>query len=337
MSKISGYAALEAKGLLQPFSYESGDLVAHDVEVTISHCGICYSDIHLIDNDWGSSIYPFVPGHEIVGTISGVGSQVNHLQVGNRVGIGWQRSACLECEYCMAGNENLCATQQAICGGNHGGFSDRIRTDSRFVFLLPDGLPSSVAAPLLCGGATVFAPLRRYGVNAKSKVGVIGIGGLGHMALLFLKALGCEVTAFSSSELKREETTNMGAHHFVNSILPKDIVKHAGTFDLLISTVHARIDCISYVQTLKPNGVFCFVGSPGLIQIPAGLLISKQRTICGSDIANRSDIMEMLKFADRYKIHPLIETAPMREVNQGIARLRLNQVRYRIVLESNSF
>lgn len=336
MNKILGYAALEAKSALANFSYEPTELGPYGVEVQISHCGICYSDVHLIDNDWGRSIYPFVPGHEIVGTVLDVGSQVSHLQIGNRVGIGWQRSACLVCEYCLAGNENLCETQQAICIGNHGGFADRIRTDSRFVFLLPDNIPSAVAAPLLCGGATVFAPMRRYGVNAKSKVGVIGIGGLGHMALLFLKAFGCEVTAFSSSESKRKEALSMGAHHFVSSILAKDIVKHACQFDFLLSTVHARIDWVSFIQTLKPGGVLCLVGAPpGLIQIPPGLLVGKQRTICGSDIANRADIMQMLEFVNLHKINPLIETAPMRDVNQGIARLRENEVRYRMVLESD--
>lgn len=335
MNKITGHAALEAKSQLHPFSYEAKNLGSHDVEVSITHCGICYSDIHLIDNDWGRSTYPFVPGHEIVGIVSGIGSQVTHLQVGNRVGIGWQRSACLECEFCQRGNENLCETQQAICVGNHGGFSDRIRTDSRFVFLLPDSMPSAIAAPLLCGGATVFAPMRRYGVNAKSKVGVIGIGGLGHMALLFLKALGCEITAFSSSESKREEAKSMGAHHFVSSTSPKDIIKQANQFDFLLSTVHGRIDWVSFIQTLKPNGVLCLVGAPpGLIQLPAGLLVGKQRTVCGSDIANRHDIMAMLEFSDFNKVSPLIETAPMHQVNQGITRLRENQVRYRMVLEN---
>jgi uncharacterized zinc-type alcohol dehydrogenase-like protein len=333
--KISAHAALQAKTPLEPFSYEAAPLGPHDVEVEISHCGICYSDIHLIDNDWGRSTYPFVPGHEIVGTVASLGSAVTQLKQGQRVGIGWQRSACLACEFCLQGNENLCAKQEAICVGHHGGFGDRIRTDSRFVFALPDGLSSAATAPLLCGGATVYAPLRRFGVNAKSKVGVIGIGGLGHMALLFLKALGCEVTAFSSSESKKDEVIRMGANHFVNSTSPKEVLKQANQFDLLLSTVHARVDWVSYIQTLKPNGTLCLVGAPpGLIQLPPGLLVSAQRSVSGSDIANRSDIVEMLQFADRHKIAPQIETAPMKNVNEGISRLRANQVRYRMVMEN---
>lgn len=331
--KISAFASLEPKGPLQSFSYDAAALAAHDVEITISHCGICYSDIHLIDDDWNRSQYPFVPGHEIVGTVAAIGKDVTDLRPGQRVGVGWQRSACLDCEFCAQGNENLCPRQQAICVGHHGGFADRIRTDSRFVFALPDELPSEAAAPLLCGGATVFAPLDRFGVNKRSKVGVIGIGGLGHMALLFLKAFGCEVTAFSSSESKREEVLKMGAHHFVPSTQPREILQQANRFDILLSTVHARIDWISYIQTLKPNGVLCLVGAPpGFMQFPAGLLIAAQRTVCGSDIANRATIVKMLEFAAKHRIFPQVETAPMSQVNLGIERLRANQVRYRMVM-----
>ena len=333
--KISAYVSNEAKSPLQAFSYEAKDLGANDVEIEISHCGICYSDIHLIDNDWNRSQYPFVPGHEIVGKITAVGAAVSEFMIGSRVGVGWQRSACMVCDYCRQGDENLCAAQTAICVGHHGGFADRIRTDSRFVFALPAGLASAHAAPLLCGGATVFAPLHRFEVNARSKVGVIGIGGLGHMALLFLKAYGCEVTALSSSESKRDEAMKMGAQHFVSSTSPREIMKQASRFDLLLSTVHAKMDWVGLIQTLKPNGVFCLVGAPpGFIQIPAAQLISSQRAVCGSDIANRKTIIEMLAFANRHQIQPQIETAPMADVNFGIDRLRANQVRYRMVLEN---
>ena len=334
--KISAFASHEPKSLLKSFSYEAAELGPQDAEIAISHCGICHSDIHLIDNDWGRSKYPFVPGHEIVGSVVSIGGGVSHLKVGQRVGIGWQRSSCLKCEHCLEGNENLCAAQEAICVGHHGGFSDRIRTDSRFVFPLPDGLSSASTAPLLCGGATVFAPIRRFGVSKKSRVGVIGIGGLGHMALIFLKAFGCEVTAFSSSESKREETLRLGAHHFVSSTNPREVMTKANQFDLLLSTVNARLDWVTYLQTVKPNGVLCLVGAPpGLLQISPGQLVSAQKMVCGSDIANRATIVEMLQFADRHHISPQIETAPMSEVNQGIERLRKNQVRYRMVMENS--
>jgi uncharacterized zinc-type alcohol dehydrogenase-like protein len=334
--KISALASNEPKSPLQPFAYEAAQLGPHDVEIAITHCGICFSDVHLLDNDWKRTTYPFVPGHEIVGTVTAKGPD-SALEIGNRVGVGWQRSSCLKCEYCLSGDENLCATQEAICVGHHGGFADRIRTDGRFAFAIPEALSSATTAPLLCGGATVYAPMKRFGVNAKSKVGVIGIGGLGHMALHFLRAFGCETTAFSSSEGKREETLALGVRHFVASTQPKEILSRSGTLDLLLSTVHARVDWVSYVQTLKPNGVLCLVGAPpGLIQIPATLLVTAQRAVVGSDIANRATIVEMLQFAARHGIRPQIETAPMAQANEGIARLRANQVRYRMVLENGA-
>ncbi|MGZ3688078.1 MAG: NAD(P)-dependent alcohol dehydrogenase, partial [Bdellovibrionota bacterium] len=225
--KINAYAALGPKSALSPFTYEPGNLGAFDVEIAISHCGICFSDVHLLDDDWKRTTFPFVPGHEIVGTVTALGNAVKDLKKGQRVGVGWQRGACLECDFCLEGNDNLCLKQTAICVGHHGGFADRIRTDSRFAFALPESLPSAATAPLLCGGATVFAPISRFGVGPKSKVGVIGIGGLGHMALLFLKALGCEITAFSTSESKRAEALRMGAHDFVSSTNPKEIMKQA--------------------------------------------------------------------------------------------------------------
>src|SRR5262249_6260772 len=217
MTTFSGWAATVAKEPLKPFSWEPADLGPHEVEIAVSHCGICHSDLHLIDNGWNISVYPFVPGHEIVGHVTAVGSAAGHLAVGQRVGVGWQRSACLACELCLDRHDNLCPHQTATCVGHHGGFAPRIRTDGRYAFPIPDGLDSAAAAPLLCGGATVYAPLRRHHIDATSSVGVIGIGGLGHIALLMLRAFGCEITAFSTSESKRAEAMAMGAHHFVSS------------------------------------------------------------------------------------------------------------------------
>jgi uncharacterized zinc-type alcohol dehydrogenase-like protein len=248
--------------------------------------------------------------------------------------VGWQRSACLTCELCLNRHDNLCPRKQATCVGHHGGLADRIRTDSRFVFPIPDGLDSAAAAPLLCGGVTVFSPLRRFGVSATSHVGVIGIGGLGHMALLFLRAFGCRITAFSSSADKREEALRMGAHHFACSTDARDVRQHAGSLDLLISTVHARLDWITYLQALRPNGVLCLVASPpGILQIPPAALLG-QKSICYSEIGGRAAITEMLAFAARREVAPAVEVLPMTEVNAAIGKLRQNQVRYRMVLEN---
>jgi len=335
MTTIVAHAAFEAGGPLRPLSYTPAPLGPHAVEIEISHCGLCHSDIHLIDDSWNRSAYPLVPGHEVVGTIAAKGASVAHLHEGDRVGMGWQRSACLECDLCRRGQENLCALQEATCIRHHGGLAGRIRADSRFVFPIPDGLPSAAAAPLLCGGVTVYAPLRRHGVDATKSVGVIGIGGLGHIALRMLRAFGCEVTAFSSSADKRDEALAMGADHFASSTDPRQIRQHLGRLDLLLSTVHARLDWTTYLQVLRPNGVLCLLGlPPGILQIPASVLVTGQRAIVGSDIGGRSVIAEMLRFAARHRITPEVQTLPMSEVNTAIDRLRRNQVRYRIVLEA---
>jgi uncharacterized zinc-type alcohol dehydrogenase-like protein len=331
---ISAFAALAAKEALVPHAYEPAPLGPFGVEIQISHCGICHSDLHLIDNDWSVSEYPLVPGHEIVGRVTAVGAE-STLGVGQRVGVGWQRSACLDCELCRANKENLCLQQQATCVRHHGGFAERIRTDGRFAFPLPDALDSATAAPLLCGGVTVFAPLRRWGVGNGARVGVIGIGGLGHLALRFLAAMGCETTAFTSSPDKRAEASRLGAHDVASSTVPREIQAHKNRFDFLLCTVPAKLDWITYLQALKPGGALCLVGaSPGLMQFPAAQLLSGQRTVAGSDIGSRRDIREMLSFAAEHKIAAEIESAPMKDVNAALSRVRENRVRYRMVLSN---
>jgi uncharacterized zinc-type alcohol dehydrogenase-like protein len=218
--------------------------------------------------------------------------------------------------------------------GHHGGLADRIRIDARFAFALPDELDSAVAAPLLCGGVTVFSPLRRFHADAASRVAIIGIGGLGHMALLMARALGCETTAFSSSADKEGEARAMGADHFGCSTDAKDIRRHFNRFDLVLSTVHARLDWTTFLQTLRPNGTLCLLGMPpGILQFPPALLVTGQRSITGSDVGGRAMIREMLRFSARHKIAPLVQKMPMAEVNAAFTRLRQNQVRYRLVLE----
>jgi uncharacterized zinc-type alcohol dehydrogenase-like protein len=329
---IQAFAAPRAKEALASHAYEPAALGPFDVEVEISHCGICHSDLHLIDNDWSSSTYPLVPGHEIVGTVAAAGAECP-LAIGQRVGIGWQRSACLDCEQCRAGFENLCARAEATCVGHHGGFAERIRSDSRFVFALPAALDAAEAAPLLCGGVTVFAPLRRWGVRPGAHVGVIGIGGLGHLALRFLRAMGCQATAFTSSPDKRDEATRLGATNVASSVHAREILAYERKLDLLLCTVPVAIDWITYLKTLKPNGVFCLVGAPpGLVRFPAAQLLTGQRAICGSDIGSPGDVRAMLAFCAEHGIGAQIETSPMSHVNAALDRVRKNQVRYRMVL-----
>jgi uncharacterized zinc-type alcohol dehydrogenase-like protein len=333
MKTVKAHAAREARAELEDFSYEVAALRPHDVEIEITHCGLCHSDVHLIDDAWNRSVFPLVPGHEIVGTVTAAGPLASFAP-GRRVGVGWQRSACLECELCADGQENLCAAQEATCVGHYGGLAERITVDGRFAFAIPHDLPSAAAAPLLCGGVTVYAPLARFGVGAGHRVGVIGIGGLGQIAIRMLRALGCSVTAFSSSPDKRDALAEMGATDVASSTDAREVRRHKDRFDFLLSTVHARLDWTTYLQTLRPNGVLCLLGvPPGLMQIPASLLVTGQRAIVGSDIGSRAEVAETLSFAARHRIEPQIESMPMNQVNRAIERLRRNEVRYRAVLE----
>jgi len=331
--QIDAHAAMAAKQSLSRFAYDPDNLGPWDIEVAITHCGICHSDIHLIDNDWQNSIYPLVPGHEIVGTVTQLGAQVTHLQKGDRVGIGWQRSSCQNCEWCLKGEENMCLKNEATCNGHFGGFAKAIRVDGRFAFKIPDDLASENAAPLLCGGATVYSPLRLYDVKPSMKVGVIGIGGLGHLAVQFANAFGCEVTAFSSTPDKETEAKSFGAHHFVVGSDKGVFERGARSLDFIISTVYADLDWGEYLKLLRPNGKLCFVGAAlGPLTTSLFPLLFSQLSICGSVIGGRPAIAEMLEFAARHDIVAKTEAVPMDQVNSAIVRVRQGKARYRMVL-----
>lgn len=330
---INCYAAFKAKEELKSFNYDPKELKPWEVEIEISHCGICHSDVHLIDNDWGTSSYPLVPGHEIVGIINNLGHEVNNFQKGQRVGIGWQRSSCMSCSCCGSGQENLCAQMEATCAGNYGGFAEKIRLDSRFVFQIPSNLKSENAAPLLCGGITVYSPLREH-VKPYMKIGIIGIGGLGHLALQFGKAFGCEVTAFSSSQSKEAEAKKLGAHNFISSQNSEQMQKAINSLDFILSTVSASIDWDTYLSILKPNGKLCIVGVPDSLKISPFPLLLGQKSLVGSVIGSPLIIQEMLEFAARHSIEAQTETMPMHEVNKALDKVRQNQARYRMVLSN---
>ncbi len=333
MSEIRGLAAHAAGAQLLAYRYDPGELKADEVEVKISHCGVCYSDIHLIDNDWGLSRYPFIPGHEVVGTISAVGSLVRDRAVGERVGIGWQADSCGICEWCRRGEEHLCAKAQPTCVGRNGGYADRIRVNARFAIPVPEALESEGVAPLLCGGITVYSPLRNHGVRPSSRVGVIGIGGLGHMGLQFARAFGAEVTAFSTSKDKEKEARQLGAHHFVNTRDTGALKKLAGCFDFILSTVSADQDWPGYVSALRPKGMLCVVGvPPSPMQLPVFPLVGGQKAISGSPTGSPTDIAEMLDVAARHGVKAVTERYAMGKANEAIAKVKKNQVRYRAVL-----
>lgn len=331
---VHAHAAFSAREKLKPHSFEAQELSPFEVDIKITHCGICHSDIHLIDDDWQISRYPLVPGHEVVGMVSRLGSAVEHLKIGQRVGVGWQSGSCMSCEWCVRGEENLCVRNQATCVGRPGGFADRIITDSRFAFAIPESLESENAAPLLCGGITVYSPLRHYQVKPEMKVGIIGIGGLGHLALQFTRAYGCEVTAFSSSADKEAEAKKFGAHHFVVNSDKKKLTRLNRQFDFILSTVYVQMDWNLFVGLLKPHGSLVFVGAGGMLNIPASTLLSV-KSVGGSAIGSRSMINEMLEFSARHSIKAVTEPVPMSQVNQAVERVRQGKARYRMVLTNS--
>jgi uncharacterized zinc-type alcohol dehydrogenase-like protein len=333
MPDIKGLAAHAAGAELLPYHYTVGEIGANEVEVKITHCGVCHSDVHLIDNDWGISRYPFIPGHEIVGTITAVGSGVRDRKPGERVGIGWQADSCGICEWCRQGEEHLCAQAQPTCVGRNGGYANAIRVNARFAIHVPAALDSENVAPLLCGGITVYSPLRNWLARPSSRVGVIGIGGLGHMGLQFARAFGCEVTAFSTSKDKEQEARSLGAHHFVNTRDTNALGKVAGSFDLILSTVSADQDFQSFVGALRPKGTLIILGAaPTPLQIAGFSLIAGQKAIAGSPTGSPRDLHEMLDVAARHNIKAITERFAMKDANQAIARVKKNQVRYRAVL-----
>ena len=333
MAEIQGLAAHAAGAQLLPFKYKIGDIAPNEVEVKISHCGVCHSDVHLIDNDWGLSKYPFIPGHEIVGTITAVGSAVTDRKLGERVGIGWQADSCGVCEWCRQGEEHLCAKSQPTCIGRNGGYADAIRVNSRFAIPVPEVLTSENVAPLLCGGITVYSPLRNHLARPSSRVGVIGIGGLGHMAIQFARAFGCEVTAFSTSKDKEAEARTLGAHNFVNTLDTGALKKVGSSFDLILSTVSADQDFQGFVNALRPKGTLVILGaSPSPLQIAGFSLIMGQKAIAGSPTGSPRDLHEMLDVAARHNIKAITESFKMKDANEAVKRVKNNKVRYRAVL-----
>ena len=337
MKTVNAYAATEPNGSLEKFSYELGDLGSNQVDIAVESCGICHSDLSMLENAWGLSQYPFVPGHETIGRVTEVGENVTHVAVGDRVGLGWHSGYCMSCDQCMSGNHNLCGDAEGSIVGRHGGFADLVRADAPSVAKIPEGLDATKAGPLLCGGITVFSPLVNQRLSPIHSVAVIGIGGLGHMALKFAKAWGCHVTAFTSSESKKQEALELGAHETINSRDPDAIAAAAGRFDLILSTVNVTLDWNAYISTLKPKGKLHMLGAV-LEPLEIGLfpLMMGDRAITASPVGSPSTIRTMLDFAARHQIAPVTEHFPMSQVNDAMEHLKSGKARYRIVLDANS-
>jgi uncharacterized zinc-type alcohol dehydrogenase-like protein len=333
---FKAFAASAAAQPLAPFEFDPGPLRPEQVEVKVSHCGICHSDLSMLDNEWGRTTYPFVPGHEMVGTIVAAGDQVKRVKIGDRVGVGWYSGSCLACPQCLAGDHNLCARAEETLVGRHGGFADRVRCNWEWATPVPAALDPVKVGPMFCGGITVFNPITQCDVQPTDRVGVIGIGGLGHMALQFLNKWGCEVVAFTSSPAKRDEALKLGAHQTVSSRDSAEMAKLAGSLDFILVTANVTLDWPVILNALKPRGRLHVVGAVlEPIPVAAFSLIGGQRSISGSPLGSPSTTSKMLEFCARHDIAPVIEKFPLSKVNDALEHLRAGKARYRIVLEND--
>ncbi len=336
MSKVKALAAASKGAKLEPFEFEMPELGAEEVEIDVEYCGICHSDLSMWQNDWGMTQFPFVPGHEVIGTVSKVGSAAKKLKVGDRVGVGWISSSCMACKQCLSGHQNLCTNQEGMIVGRYGGFAQKTRAHWAWAIPLPEELDAAKFGPMFCGGITVFQPIVIGDVKPTDKVAVIGIGGLGHMALQFLASWGCEVTAFTSSESKVAEAKKLGAHDTIDSTDPEAIQAAQGRFDFILSTVNVSLDWEAILGALAPEGRLHFVGAAlEPVPVPAMMLIGGEKSIAGSPTGPPATTATMLDFCARHDIAPITEEFPMSQANEAFQHLEEGKARYRIVLKQD--
>jgi len=338
-----GWAARDVSGHLSPYSFSRSVPKDDDVTIKVLFCGICHTDLHIIKNDWGNALYPIVPGHEIVGVVTDVGSGVNNFKAGDTVGVGYFLDSCRTCYSCGKGYENYCPTLVLTSNGvdghgatTQGGFSDVLVVNKDYLLHVPDTLPLPGAAPLLCAGVTVYSPMVQYGLNAPGKhLGVVGLGGLGHVAVKFAKAFGMTVTVISTSERKREEALDrLGADAFLVSNDPDQMKAAAGTMDGIIDTVSAGHPIVPLLDLLKPMGQMVVVGAPSKpMELPAFAIIAGGKRLAGNGTGSVADCQAMLDFAGKHGITADVEVVKMDYVNTAIERLERNDVRYRFVID----
>lgn len=335
-TKIKAYAAAAKGEKIKLMEYDPGTLRDDQVEIAVKYCGICHSDLAMLENQWGMTAYPFVGGHEVVGEIVAMGDHVKAITVGKRVGLGWYAGSCMACHQCMSGDHNLCLTVEPTIIHRHGGFADRVRCHWAWAVPLPENVDFTKAGPLFCGGITVFNPMTQFGVKPTDRVGVIGIGGLGHLALQFLNKWGCEVYAFTTSESKRDEAKKLGAHQVVNSKDAAQVKKIEKSLDFLLVTADAAMNWGPFLGTLAPKGRLHFVGA---VAEPMGIapfqLLGSQNSISGSPLGSPATTGLMLDFCGRHGIAPVTENFKMSQINEAFDHLRSGKARYRIVLEND--
>ncbi|ADP10671.1 putative oxidoreductase [Erwinia sp. Ejp617] len=336
--KIKSYAAMKAGQALEWYEFEAAPLAAEEVEVEVEYCGVCYSDLSMIDNSWGISQYPTIAGHEVIGRVSALGAAAKDkgLSLGQRVGIGWTAKSCQHCDACINGEQVNCEQGSTPTVLNNGGFANKTRADWQWVIPLPESLDAATAGPLLCGGITVFKPLLMSNITATSRVGVIGIGGLGHIAIKILRAMGAEVVAFSSNPDKKQSILNMGADEVVNSRDPEALKVLAGRFDLILSTVSVDLNWKPYFDALAPKGKFHTVGAVMKpFQVGAFDLIAGDKAVTGSSTGSPGQLRSLLKLASRRDIAPQVEFFPMSKINEALDHVRAGKANFRVVLKAD--
>ena len=343
--KAKGYAAPKSKAALAPYAFERRSALPHDVVIEIKYCGICHSDIHQAREEWGEAIFPMVPGHEIGGIVTAVGSAVTKFKIGDKVGVGCYVDTCHKCEQCRTGSENYCTDGIVFTYNSRehdgtptmGGYSDMIVVHENYVLRMPAHLPLDACSPLLCAGITLYSPLKHWHAGPGKKVAIVGLGGLGHMGVKFAHALGAEVTVLSQSLRKKDDAKRLGADHFYATSDPETFTRLKNHFDLIVNTVSADIDWNQYIGLLKVDGTIVVVGVPEKqVPLSAAPLITGRRSLAGSMIGSIRETQEMLDFSGQHNVTCDIEVIPIQQVNQAYERVLKSDVRYRFVIDMAS-
>lgn len=345
MLKTKAYAAAAAHAPLAQYSFDRRDPRPHDVAIDIQYCGICHTDIHQARNEWGGSTFPMVPGHEIAGTVTSIGSKVTKFKVGDKAGVGCFVDSCRHCEACQKGLEQYCTEGTVFTYNSReqdgtltmGGYSDKIVADENYVLRIPVNLPLDGCAPLLCAGITLYSPLKRWQAGSGKNVAIIGLGGLGHMGVKLAHAMGAQVTVLSHSSRKQQDAKRLGADHYHATSEPETFQKLKGSFDLIINTVSAQLDWNLYLGLLKTDGTMVVVGAPAEpVPIGAVSLIGGRKSLAGSMIGGIQETQEMLDYCGQHSIVSDIEVIPMQKVNEAYERILKSDVRYRFVIDMAS-
>ena len=340
--KVAAYGAASAGAPIAPLTIDRREPGPRDVRIEVLYCGVCHSDIHQARDEWGGSIYPMVPGHEIVGRVAQVGTAVRRWTVGDTVGVGCFVDSCRDCAPCREGDEQYCekgpsftynSREQDGKTPTYGGYSAEVVVDEAYVVRIPSGLPLDAAAPLLCAGITMYSPLRHFGVEAGDEVAVVGLGGLGHMGVKLAKALGARVTVVSHSPGKLQDARRLGADDFLVTHGPEDFQKNARRFDVMLDTVSAAHDTSDYLQLLRRDGTMVLLGVPPAAPLEPSALITRRRRLAGSMIGGIGETQEMLDFCATHRIVSDVEVIPIQRINEAYERTIRSDVRYRFVID----